>query len=106
MVQPGDCSLPYHDVVQRLIAGDHRFAAAHFAMHHGADINSARALKNALERGVEIFERDFGEKSQRAKIYSYDWNASRSDGAGGGEQGAVTAEHDDELQLTRSHLHA
>src|ERR1700681_2225663 len=96
----------HHDVAKCLIAGEHRFSAADLAMHHVADIDAARALNNAPKRGIEIFEGNFGEKSQRAKIYTYDRNAGWSDSARGREQGAIATKHDYELELTRGHLHA
>jgi hypothetical protein len=65
---------------------------------HGALVDGARAILDAVECGIEFFERDFGEESERAEIDAEDRNAGLGDGAGGGKQGAVAAEYDDELR--------
>ena len=55
------------------------------------------AFECALELGVEFFDRDRGQEAEPAKVDGKQWDVAAGDGAGGGKQRSVAAQHDDQV---------
>src|SRR5229473_3403031 len=68
-----DGALARNYVVQRAVLGNTFTRAHELAMQHGAPLRTAAVLMDGFQRGVKIFQSDFGKKSQRAQIHAEDW---------------------------------
>ena len=55
------------------------------------------AAQGALEFGIQLVDRDRGEKAEAAEIHREQRNLAAADGARRGEQRAVAAQHDDQV---------
>ena len=75
-------------------------------MKHGARVEGVAVVAPAFERGIEIGEAHLGEKAEKAEVDAEDGRAGCGKDARNGEQGAVAAEHDDQVRLVRGHLGA
>ena len=68
-----------------------------FGVHHAADFDLGAVVAPGFESGVEIGEGDLGEEAEGAEVDAEDWGRGLGEGPGGGEEGAVAAEDDDEV---------
>src|SRR5437763_3284653 len=106
VVEPGNGTLPDHNVVEGVKGGDDRAATTHLAMHHRANVNAGGTPINAIQGRIEFVERHFGQKSQSAKVHAHNWDAGLRNRARRREKGAVSAKHNDKIQLPRTHCFA
>ncbi len=67
-------------------------------------LDDGRAGDDALERGVELRQGGFGEEAQAAEVDGEDRDVDpgKRDPPGRGEERAVAAEHDDQVDFGRA----
>jgi hypothetical protein len=84
-------------VVERFVARDHRVAAAHLGVQQLASADAMLAAEGALQFGIQFVDGDGGEETEAAQIHGEQGDLAVADGAGGGEQRAVAAQHDHQI---------
>ena len=94
---PRDLAFRDDHVVERVVAC-HRFARAlHFAGQHAAARDAVFIVQRPLEFGIQLLDRDGGEKAEPAEVHREHWNVAPGNGARRREQGSIAAEHDHQL---------
>ncbi len=86
-----------HGVVERFVVGHDFPVAQHLRVQQLAPLNAMLAAEGALQFGEQFGHADGGEKTQAAEIDGEQRNLAAADGAGGGKQRAVAAQHDDQI---------
>src|SRR5262249_55535519 len=69
-----------------------------FAMEHMAALDGEAAGEHAFQLRVDRLDGNGREETQAAEIHGEERDVAAADGAGRGEQGDVTAEHDEQLR--------
>ena len=93
----GDVGLAEHGVIQGVIRRDHLVAALDFGVQEAAFGDAMLAAEGAFQFGKELVDGDGGEEAEAAEVDGEERDFAAADGSGGGEQGAVAAEHDDQV---------
>ena len=88
-------------VVQRALLFGRLSVVDDFRVEHHAVAGAMLAGQHAFEHGVEFVQRDASQKAEAAEIDREDREIVAVHGAGGGEQGAVAAEHDQQINFGR-----
>ena len=99
-----DGPLGHHHVVERVPLARRLAAAEELGVHHAAHFDGRRAVAPGLQGGVELGERDFGKKAQRAQVHAEQRSVGVGEGARRGQQRPIAAEDDDQVRLARGHL--
>ena len=97
-------ALGHHDIVERVPLARRLAAAEELGVHHAAHLDGRCAVAPGLQGGVELGERDFGKKAQRAQVHAEQRSVGVGEGARRGQQRPIAAEDDDEVRLARGHL--
>ena len=93
MIQARNSAFADHNIVERVIASYANVFAIHLAMHHGTRVQVAATLLNAVQRGVQIFQGDFGEESERPQVNAEDRDSSPRDCPGRRKQRTVSSQN-------------
>ena len=93
----GDGGFGQHGVVEGFVGGHHLPAAHHFGGQQLALGDAVLAAEGALQLGVQLVDGDGGQEAQAAEVHGEERGLAPADGARGGEQGAIAAEHDDQV---------
>ena len=88
-------------VVQRALLFGRLSEMNDFRVEHHTVAGAMLAGQHAFEYGVEFVQRDARQKAEAAEIDREDREIVAVHGAGGGEQGAVAAEHDQQINFGR-----
>ena len=83
MIQARDGAFADHNIIERVVAAYANVFAVHLAVHHGTLVQVAAALLDAVQGGIEIFQRHFGQESERTQIDAKYGNSGLGDGPGG-----------------------
>jgi hypothetical protein len=68
-------------------------------VHHAADLDLGAVIAPGFEGCVQVREGNLGKEAEGAEIHTEDWGGGAGEGAGRGEQSAVSTEDDDEVRL-------
>ena len=93
----GDGGFGEHHIVERLVARDDRAVAAHLGVQQLAAADAVLAAQGALQFGKQLVDGDGGQESEAAQIDGEQRDLAAADGARGGEQRAVAAQHDHQV---------
>jgi len=77
---------------------------AQFAVDEGARFDGRALLVDVVQSVVHLGKRDFGEKSEGAQVDAENRHTGAGHDAGGREQCAVAAEHNDKIEWACAHL--
>ncbi len=102
----GDGTFGEDDVVEGLPLAEEVAVAEELRVHEAANVNDGGAGHPGFKGVVELGEWDLGEETEGAEVDAEDGGIGVGEGAGGGEQGAVSAEGDADDGLVRGHIAA
>jgi hypothetical protein len=93
----GDVGLSENGVVERVESGDHAPVAHYLGVQELAFGHAVLAAQRAFQFGKQFVHADGGQEAETAQIHRKQRDLAPADGAHGGEQGAVAAQHDHQV---------
>jgi hypothetical protein len=93
-----------HDVVERESADHPSLRIDDACFEHRPFVAFAAAFDGGIDRGEDVLWQDVGEETEPAAVDADERHVAMGDQPGGIEQGAVTADRDDEIRGVRDFL--
>ena len=106
LAHAGDGAFGEDDVVEGVPLAEELAVAEELGVHEAAAVDDGGAGEPGVEGVVELGEGDFGEEAEGAEVDGEDGRVGEGEGAGGGEEGSVATEADDEDGLLRGEIAA
>src|SRR5258705_8762867 len=102
----GDGAFGDDDVVEGVPLLEDLAVSDVLGVHHAPDLDLGAVVAPGFERGVEVGEGYLGEEAEGAEVHTEDGGCGAGEGAGRGEEGAISAEDDDEVWLVPGQVDA